>query len=630
MRAVMVALLVAGGSLRAGERNDLNVIAAADVDEIRTRVEELVRLKRYLAAADHIHRLLSEEQDRLFPAGDGRYLPLKRWLMRMAGKLPEEARKDLEEKQESAARAALASLHRRTPENLVALAHRFPLAPSIEDALVMAADIRLEAGEFARARALYLAASGRKPSKALAAKTAVATAGCGLDALARRILPAGVPARWLAEARAAAERPRKRSAVSAASPLPRRVRSVGMWPLPGQDREARVYHSAPDGRTSVRSQPVFAFGRFYVPTRTHVLEIDPVTGNTRRFACGGAVANRDRDHLYTVTVTPRRVFASFPFKRCPPETHLGIPMRMPVARRAVAVFDRKTAKFVGYLHEFDGFEKRFGKRAFSMPSPPVVRGSRLFCEMKIFGNMITSYIMVFDVSERRLVKAVPLCANGVELTMWELTAREPLSSPPASDGRVFYLCSDLGLVAAFDMEQERLLWAAEYEQMEIPSAANYLPRYRRTKWAAAPPRIESGVVVAAPLDSAFLTAFDAETGRVLWRYRYDTGITAHHFQTLDGRVLVWGDGLAALDLRGGRLLAVNREAFGPFSPDVGPAEHVGDALLVTARGSAWRLDAGADAEVVRSLPVDGRLLRVGRWILSVDRERVRLYEEAEK
>jgi hypothetical protein len=238
--------------------------------------------------------------------------------------------------------------------------------------------------------------------------------------------------------------------------------------------------------------------------------------------------------------------------------------------------------------------------------------------------------VVFDLKEKSLAKVVPLCSNGVELTMFGYEAREPLSSPPASDGENFYLVTNLGTVCAFSLKTERLIWMREYSQMRLKAADNYFPEYRVIHWTVRPPLVKDGVLLFTPLDSQYAYAVDACTGALLWQLGYsNSGMGLNNLVGVCGdEVIFSGQKLGVVGLKSGKLRAVVGL---PSSAGVGLGVVAGEEALIPTAGFVAIFDVKNEA--VRAdlqYMSGGNILASGEWVFVVDSNAVSVYHQGAK
>lgn len=554
------------------ERNNLNIICVRD----RTRsIGESIKGRRSKEAAELLHRILTDRS--LIEVEKGRYLAAHLILPEKMKDYPEKVREHLKELQRTEVERLLK--RRLTVKELVSLADRFPFSGYRRKILLYVGDLLFEQGEISGAFRIYLhtarttnprdgdvylriaftaALMGKKEKALIYASFLPERSSLGGENLSRRRLKQLLKAMRIYEQ---SGEPVYKPSVPAVSeklrhPLKRKFRirlsdMGGVWGDDGMVLTRNLLLTSP----TIPFFPTYDNGRLYLPTTKGVIEVNLENGKKYFMRCFDAVSLRDADMLYCPSVTEEEIFLSLPVRIWDGESFRGIPVRASLPQRAVAIFDKKTRKFKGYLHNFRGFLKRFGKKKWSFVSSPVVFKNRVYCEIKCFGNTCTSYIAVFDLVERSLIKAIAVCSNGVELTMFGYDAREPLSTPPASDGENIYIVTNLGTVFAFSLITESIVWLREYSQMRIRAADGYFPQFRTIHWTARPPVVEDGLLIFTPLDSEYAYAVETDTGRLLWRLSYNTaGIGANALLGVSGDSVVFsGRKIGLVGLRNGKL-----------------------------------------------------------------------------
>ena len=531
-------------------RNSLTIPPAVNTTDILNQIDALIRQKNYEAAAVIINRALQKPS--LVKAGKTTYYPLWLQMIRIKDAFPEKLRAMLSCLQEREAREALGEMKGKDIQQLLRLVHRYPFSASAREALEHAADIAFEAGNVYLAYAIYshllkLGAKNRfLQQKLLALQT---------------LLPS-----------------RKTSNVP--SPHVRSLRLKRRFWLPTTIRVTPTFF--PPTPTFYHLSASYAFQRFYIATNSAVVEINPKTLKKRIFypPQDSILGFVDYDYCSTVSVCDRFVLAPFVVSLTKERFNVGVPAKAQIPLRSVAVFDRRTAKFLFWLHKVKGFKERFGNVRWSIQQPPVVVGSIAYGEVKTYTNTMNSYIAAFDLAARKLLFAQIFCSNGVELTLWEFIAREPPSTPPILYGRYLFVVSNLGAVACFDTFSRSILWVSEYEQFRIVSRyphTNY-PTYRRFCWLFSKPVVVDDIFVTTPIDSPFVYAFDVATGKMRWRFRHD--VLGADLRLLAGclgtNVLLVGRRTVCLNAKTGKLLWCRSG-----NTPLGMAARTKDGLLVT-------------------------------------------------
>ncbi|MFO0960736.1 MAG: PQQ-binding-like beta-propeller repeat protein [Isosphaeraceae bacterium] len=137
------------------------------------------------------------------------------------------------------------------------------------------------------------------------------------------------------------------------------------------------------------------------------------------------------------------------------------------------------------------------------------------------------------------------------------------------DGNAIYYQTSLGGLACLDAETGRLRWLATYPRIE----RNNLASFDRD---LAPAIAAEGRVFFCPNDSAIVCAFDAATGRLLWK-REDLPRIDHLLGVARGRLVATGDHAWTLDASTGKVLSTwpdNLAGFEGFGRGLLAGEHI--------------------------------------------------------
>jgi outer membrane protein assembly factor BamB/tetratricopeptide (TPR) repeat protein len=238
------------------------------------------------------------------------------------------------------------------------------------------------------------------------------------------------------------------------------------------------------------------------------------------------------------------------------ENYKGIPIKVNLPVRKLAALDTRTWRWI-WNHQDVLKNTPFAKASF--PAPPIIVEGTVYASAIVIEGFVRSYVLAFDLYTGKLKWSTWICSGQVEQTMFGEHAREPMVLPVAvNDGKIFH-CSSLGAMACLDARTGTPIWSSSYEQIEIEPPRGYYPVQRALGWANNPPIACDDVVIAAPLDSNFAVAFDARTGKRLWRKNRRRFNSSSEFEYLigagDGRVILTGDKeVACYELRRGRLL----------------------------------------------------------------------------
>lgn len=257
-------------------------------------------------------------------------------------------------------------------------------------------------------------------------------------------------------------------------------------------------------------------------------------------------------------------------------------------------------RFGGTSPDPDSFENRL-----SLPSPPVVKGDRVFCDGHQIEGGIRVFLFCLDLATGKKIWQTPVGIGQQELTMFNMDFREFTATPITEEAGTLYICSNLGFVAAVDALAGEIRWITEYGSMPIPQAGHYTePRPRPVFWANTPPLVSGNVVVTTPLDADSLVAFNRHTGKILWTVP---------------RERIWRSGYRRLaGIRGDKVIVSGR----------------GGAVALSLESGArlWSTPAlaGADSCIGRGAMTDEKLyLNMSELIVAVDLATGKIVEEIE-
>ncbi len=314
------------------------------------------------------------------------------------------------------------------------------------------------------------------------------------------------------------------------------------------------------GSDDFRYQSAAYGGRVYTPTEVGVNVFDMRSGRLlmELRAPGGGEFFPGLDTHLAPTVTEDSVYANLVCDVTDSEDWSGILVSAAIPRYALCAFNRRSGKLRWLAHRGEKYKKYFAGKWHSIIASPVVLDGRVYAEVKVRQMLVKSFLAAFDEKTGEMEWVTPLCSNGTELTMFHYDARGPLASMlVAQQGArpTLYCCTNLGAVFALDPESGRIRWSSLYNQIPLHAADNYYANMRKIAWANCPPVLSRGVLVAAPLDSSEVYAFDAASGRVLWKF--DSGLRNPTFRQLVGvvedKVILSGTKLTALDLHSGKV-----------------------------------------------------------------------------
>ncbi|MBL4844405.1 MAG: PQQ-like beta-propeller repeat protein [Planctomycetes bacterium] len=385
------------------------------------------------------------------------------------------------------------------------------------------------------------------------------------------------------------------------------------------------YRSRVTGSSPPRSMAVVYDGQVFIPGADQLHTLDLETGRPRRRM--RRPANRpiypddDNDKVqYGACVGQATLVAPLVEQVQRDQSFRGIPIKVKIPRRKLCAFDLEAWRW-----RWDHAKSLKGTpfEAWSFPSTPTAHEGRVYSTAWSIEGYVNSNVACFDLQTGKPLWGALIASGQVEQTMFGEQAAEPLCTPLALVDGVLYVVSQIGCVAALDADTGRLLWLTEYDTIQVRAAKGYFPDHRDIRWENNAPIVESGVVIAAPLDSWAFFGFNRETGKRLWRasQRLGGSGTESDMRYLigadRGRVVLAGGGdVRCVDVQSGLL---------KWRSAVGTRQVAGRGCLLGGRAciplddgsvAMFDLDRGHLVGQAR-LSIGGNLLPCGRALVVV-------------
>jgi outer membrane protein assembly factor BamB/tetratricopeptide (TPR) repeat protein len=176
---------------------------------------------------------------------------------------------------------------------------------------------------------------------------------------------------------------------------------------------------------------------------------------------------------------------------------------------------------------------------------PLLFGDTVYVGVTIEKGDFQSLLLALRASDGALRWKTFVCSKAIQNYL-RLGVECP---PPACSGDRLFFAPNLGVVAALDPFDGRLLWAYRYSTYPRSSQRRLI--HERRRWNLDPPIVDGDRLLVTPQDGNFLFALHTETGRELWRFprdrfRYMLGLSGRH-------VILVGRDLIALDLTDGKV-----------------------------------------------------------------------------
>lgn len=208
-----------------------------------------------------------------------------------------------------------------------------------------------------------------------------------------------------------------------------------------------------------------------------------------------------------------------------PVSHVGnkryqrIPITTVIPDRRLFAFDLATGEPL-WNHmpprDWDGESGDFQTRM-RVAGPPVVVGSRVLVPTYRLQGRIEYHVACYDVSSGALLWSRALISGQVSLNMFGRQSREFAAAPLLVHGERVLALTQLGALAALDLYTGDILWETLYDSLPLPRNEYGLDSPSRPqRWNNSAPLVQGSVVLATPLDSNDLIAFDLESGALQW------------------------------------------------------------------------------------------------------------------
>ena len=501
-------------------------------------------------------------------AGNGVFIPADEYCRRRLLMLPEEAARMYRTLHDTAAGELFRSaLRQRSPKMLAGLADTYPVSSYSARALVEAADLHLERGDFPAAvgmiRKLFSRVQPGSPAGFPPALALVKAAAC-MRASGRSDRSDAL----LALARSAAAKSPDQTRVDAAAKIvagmpaehpdaPRAKGSAGKVALPGRLRwhHQKVDESKDQRRNSgpvaqrsavprMLCEPAAHDGILYYRTETTVFARDlfrgtelwtynePLHDRTGRTTLTMPYYGRGGGSLF-ITHASGRLYANM--------FHVAYDNNRLNYRYKLVALDAKPADGRPTLIWERGGPDDPDRllRELSFASAPLVVGNRLYVgAMQVPGDEL--YLCAFNADTGDLLWKAFVCIGH---SPWNYIARYGNGAaevPVEKDGTV-YLATNVGLIAAVDGATGRVAWKTAYGKTGATAMPYYASQYRPNN----PPVISGDNLFVLPPDGNQLYAFDSGSGRVRWKF--PLGNEYHYLLgAQDGNVIISGNRITCL------------------------------------------------------------------------------------
>ncbi len=226
----------------------------------------------------------------------------------------------------------------------------------------------------------------------------------------------------------------------------------------------------------------------------------------------------------------------------------GAPIRPIVAERRLHAFDLESGRPL-WDHrppaDWDATTGSFAVRA-RVAGSPVAAGSRVLvpcwglvdrARRGVVDEPLADYhVACYELATGELVWSTLVVVADLSVDLSDVR-EEALATPPlVVEGERAFAVTSCGVVAALRVDTGELLWSTVYERLPPRRGRGWDPDAGRPHWRVAVPLVVDGAVIATPVDSPHLVAFDVESGARLWAESHP-----HHADTLLGadRTTIW-------------------------------------------------------------------------------------------
>ncbi len=308
----------------------------------------------------------------------------------------------------------------------------------------------------------------------------------------------------------------------------------------------------------------------------------------RRVYYGSPSSMRMEDRgLWTVTAGGGRVFAlgGFPQWQTPNYIHMGWGRGSPRQSADTSVLTAfsisNQGRMLWQIGAGEG-DSALIRGAKYLTAPTYVAG-RLYA---IVEYTQSHHLVCLNAENGRLVWETMIAQTPMLATRYRMLQNSNFrASPPAVSGGKVFVVTNFGVVAAFDTDTGRSLWAYQYQ---------------RNSGMSTPPNpivVTRGRAICLPADCGKLLAFRTDTGRLEWSAdrRKQRDLTA-----VDGsRLLLSGEGMIVIDAANGQDVWKAEELSGVH----GRPAVTTDAILASGRGEIIRVSL-SDFNISRPPLVD--------------------------
>ncbi len=214
---------------------------------------------------------------------------------------------------------------------------------------------------------------------------------------------------------------------------------------------------------------------------------------------------------------------------------------------------------------------------------PVADAHNVYVAMTDRGEQTATYVACLDADtgNKRWVRYLGAASPEIDNNMGMAFGMAPTLIPSdfghrllTLDGTSLYYQTNLGAVVALDTENGAIRWVATYPRQDRVGGADGRDRDLN------PAIVHDGLVIVAPDDATSLFAFDAATGRLVWKspaFADDVKL-AHVLGVAKGHVVATGNRVVLLDVKNGNMVHSWPDGGGPPVTGFGRGLLAGDRI----------------------------------------------------
>jgi len=200
------------------------------------------------------------------------------------------------------------------------------------------------------------------------------------------------------------------------------------------------------------------------------------------------------------------------FNRARGWSSIAVRRRLP-ARRVYA-FDAETGRIL-WTSKADWLGNSESEPRGLVAAPPAIAEGRVIVPVYDAVGTIDLSLQCLDLYTGESLWKRFVVSGQQETNLFGNILSEMASQPPvADDGRVWF-ASNLGCIAAFEIETGRVLWSRLYPRTRVRVFQTGMPSVRQETFANLAPAYDGKRLVAAPRDSGTAFALEASTGKVI-------------------------------------------------------------------------------------------------------------------